>query len=275
MDVRTTYCGPASASSSFSSTKDWGEPNYAAQQRCCLSTRAMLFNNLFFDGQLPLENKVQFSWGTKMQRNGGQTKFYPRTNFCEVLLNRKLLNSDQKINDTLLHEMCHLAVIFIECDRYGGHGPLWRKWVELVNEKARPLGLNIQITEKHFYPVIYPFTYICEATHRNEQTCNIIYGSWQSIKPQFLARYRCKNCYSNLVQAVMKTELPPSLRMTHIKKAGRVMLDERLGMDVKSLYNPLCSRLESPHSATVSGRQNTIISAFFQSSSYRCRIGRH
>lgn len=38
------------------------------------------------------------------------------------------VSSQERVRDTLIHEMCHAAVWVIDGVRNGGHGPHWKAW---------------------------------------------------------------------------------------------------------------------------------------------------
>jgi len=191
------------------------------KQRAWLQQKAENFNEKLFDGQLPM-GCVKCSWGRGMKGNAGKTKYHTKTGFCEVELNKGLLDTGDKIDNTLVHELCHVAVFLIDCDPNGGHGSVWKKWVDQVQKKAEANGVKISIEQYHHYRVSYPFTYICLSTYRKERNCKVIYGSQKSLSPTALGKYRCRLCHAELAQVVLKEEPPKGIPTAHIQRARRV-----------------------------------------------------
>lgn len=44
-----------------------------------------------------------------------------------IVLSTKVVDSAEKLRDTLLHEMCHAATWMVD-KIHNGHGPHWRAW---------------------------------------------------------------------------------------------------------------------------------------------------
>ena len=69
----------------------------------------------------------------------------------------QVLTREDRLRDTLVHEMCHAAA-WIVCGYRDGHGPLWRKWAEIVRKRFPELPV---IGRCHSYEIEFKFWYRC------------------------------------------------------------------------------------------------------------------
>ncbi|KAF8887770.1 SprT-like family-domain-containing protein, partial [Infundibulicybe gibba] len=132
-------------------------------------------NRVVFKNGLPKETKL--NWNKRLLSTAGRAKWH-RTRegvqTTEIELAIKILDCDERIRNTLSHEMCHLASWIIDQDPKEGHGKLWKSWTARVMRK-RP---NIDISTRHNYEITYPFQWECEK-------CSKIYGRFsKSIRPE-------------------------------------------------------------------------------------------
>jgi hypothetical protein len=94
-------------------------------------------NGLFF---LQLPEDMEVTWNARMVKTAGYCIYkiqrFPPTldgvskpprRFARIELSVKVLDSADRLRDTLVHEMCHaMSWIVSECN--GGHGPVWKRW---------------------------------------------------------------------------------------------------------------------------------------------------
>ena len=126
----------------------------------CLYT---LFNTECFDSGLPEEMVI--NWNPRLTTTAGKC-YSGRVKIkggngerrSEIELSSKVINSPDRLRDTLIHEMCHAASWIISGYR-GGHGSLWRFWVEKVMTKFPELP---PIRRCHSYKIRNNFLYTCE-----------------------------------------------------------------------------------------------------------------
>ena len=76
------------------------------------------------------------------------------TRFCLI----KVLDSADRLRDTLIHEMCHAASWVISGYR-DGHGPLFKHWAKECMARFPELPL---IARCHSYAIRTKYTYKCE-----------------------------------------------------------------------------------------------------------------
>ncbi|KAL5495646.1 hypothetical protein ACEPAI_1109 [Sanghuangporus weigelae] len=133
-------------------------------------------NTSVFMNRLPKDTPL--IWNNRLLATAGRAKWHRDsrgvvTTYIELAT--KVLDCEERIRNTLSHEMCHLACWVINCNPKENHGGVWRGWVEEVMLK-RP---DIFITTKHSYDISYKYEWQCQTP-----TCKKIYGRFsKSINP--------------------------------------------------------------------------------------------
>ncbi|KAG1826197.1 SprT-like family-domain-containing protein [Suillus subaureus] len=131
-------------------------------------------NSTIFDNGLPRETKL--NWNKRLLTTAGRAKWHRSRDgvqTTEIELAAKILDCDERIRNTLSHEMCHLACWIINDNPKEGHGQAFKAWANKVMIK-RP---EIEITTRHNYEISYPFEWKCER-------CSKVYGRYsKSIRP--------------------------------------------------------------------------------------------
>lgn len=140
-------------------------------------------NSTIFNNGLPLETKL--NWNKRLLTTAGRAKWHRSRDgvqTTEIELAAKILDCDERIRNTLSHEMCHLACWIINGNPKEGHGQAFKAWANKVMIK-RP---EIEITTRHNYEISYPFEWKCEK-------CSKIYGRYsKSIRPDECVCGVCK-----------------------------------------------------------------------------------
>ncbi|KAG2155400.1 SprT-like family-domain-containing protein [Suillus clintonianus] len=140
-------------------------------------------NGTIFNDGLPRETKLH--WNKRLLTTAGRARWHRSRDGVqktEIELAAKILDCDERIRNTLSHEMCHLACWIINGDPKEGHGPAFKAWAHKVMTK-RP---EIEITTKHNYEISYPFEWKCEK-------CSKVYGRYsKSIRPDECVCGVCK-----------------------------------------------------------------------------------
>ncbi|KAG1755052.1 SprT-like family-domain-containing protein [Suillus paluster] len=146
----------------------------------------MLFeelNSTIFNDGLPRETKL--NWNKRLLTTAGRARWHRSRDgvqTTEIELAAKILDRDERIRNTLSHEMCHLACWIINGNPKEGHGPAFKAWANKVMIK-RP---EIEITTRHNYEISYPFEWKCEK-------CSKVYGRYsKSIRPDECVCGICK-----------------------------------------------------------------------------------
>ncbi|KAJ7226047.1 SprT-like family-domain-containing protein, partial [Mycena pura] len=141
-----------------------------------------LNKKVFKDG-LPSLEEVELKWTNILLTTAGKAYYHRDRSgqeFAVIYLARKVLDTEEKLGNTLSHEMCHLATWIIDGNIKESHGSLFQKWADRVQEKDQ----DITISHYHTYEIIHPWTW--GTTHIN------IMGRWSnSLVPE---KTRCSAC---------------------------------------------------------------------------------
>lgn len=98
--------------------------------------RFKYFNKYVFRDRLPPD--LSLTWSPHLTRTAGQTLQTLRNissnvsgqmgKECSVKLSTKVLDTEEKLACTLLHELCHVAQCLLEDETKPAHGPGFKKW---------------------------------------------------------------------------------------------------------------------------------------------------
>eukprot|EP01041_Mallomonas_annulata_P011300 gene11300-23643_t len=91
-----------------------------------------LYNKNGFHNQLPADLSIR--WSKRLLSTAGITRLRTVNSIktAEIELSIKVIDSDQKLQDTLLHEMCHVAAFLLDGVSKPPHGNCFWKWAEVV-----------------------------------------------------------------------------------------------------------------------------------------------
>ncbi|CAM9282923.1 unnamed protein product [Chrysoparadoxa australica] len=132
------------------------------RQRDDLTARYFrIFNEGAFDGAL---SSVQVTWSKKLLQTAGITVCTKlralsgkMTHKAKVELSTKVVDSEDKLRSTLLHELCHAAAWLVDKTAKPPHGKVFWKWAEAAS-KAFP---RIEVTTCHSYEINYKYRWEC------------------------------------------------------------------------------------------------------------------
>ncbi|KAF8167847.1 SprT-like family-domain-containing protein [Crassisporium funariophilum] len=140
-------------------------------------------NKAVFKNGLPED--TQLNWNKRLLTTAGRAKWHRSREgiqTTQIELAEKILDCEERIRNTLSHEMCHLATWIIDQEINEHHGKIFKRWASLV-ERKRP---DIHVSIKHDYEISYPYEWKCEK-------CAKIYGRFsKSIKPNECVCGACK-----------------------------------------------------------------------------------
>ncbi|KAI0985333.1 hypothetical protein GJ496_001183 [Pomphorhynchus laevis] len=122
-------------------------------------------NDTVFDSRLPKD--LTLLWTGRLRTTAGQCLF-KGNKVQKIELATKICDDPVKLRDTLIHEMCHVAVAEIDNDTNGGHGRFWRKWT-LKAMKKYPF-IN-PIKRCHNYEVFKMSIYDCTQCGHSVKRC--------------------------------------------------------------------------------------------------------
>ncbi|PAV21792.1 hypothetical protein PNOK_0174900 [Pyrrhoderma noxium] len=152
-------------------------------------------NASVFEGRLSENTDLQ--WNKRLQSTAGRAKWRRDNQGQEtsiIELSTKVLDCEERIRNTLSHEMCHLASWVIDKRPKENHGDIWRKWVRRVMDK----NPDIKISTKHRYDINYKYEWKCQT-----ESCGKIYGRHsKSIDPR---KSVCSVCNGGELKALFET----------------------------------------------------------------------
>ncbi|KAJ0171140.1 hypothetical protein K1T71_013339 [Dendrolimus kikuchii] len=121
------------------------------------------FNKCVFDDGL--HAKMPIRWDTKFRSTAGtatnrrlKTPNGEYLRVSSIKLSTKVVDSPQRLRDTLIHELCHAATWVIDGVLKAGHGPLWKKWAARSLKVFPELG---EISRCHDMVIHFKYSYRC------------------------------------------------------------------------------------------------------------------
>ncbi|XP_029666839.1 uncharacterized protein LOC115237741 [Formica exsecta] len=156
-----------------------------------------LYNEKVFDNQLPQDMPIE--WSIRLTGTAGycSSKKIVKTlsgviRYSRIVLATKVLDTPERLRDTLIHEMCHAAAWLInnvkDC-----HGPCWRNWAHKAMKTFPELP---PITVCHNYQIKTKYTYRCTG-------CG--YSIGRHSKSLDIERKRCGRCLGKFELLINKT----------------------------------------------------------------------
>ncbi|KAL0950591.1 hypothetical protein HGRIS_007383 [Hohenbuehelia grisea] len=181
-------------------------------------------NETVFKDALPKD--TQLNWSKRLLTTAGRARWHHKNGIhtTEIELAEKILDCDERIRNTLSHEMCHLACWIIDENPKEVHGRLFKKWSAKVMHRY-PV---IEITLRHDYEISYPYNWECEQ-------CAKTYGRFsRSIRPDECVCGACKVGklvpLFSVAKRVPKT--PKTSRMAADKPNDSPMSVARIAIDI-------------------------------------------
>ncbi|ABF70547.1 hypothetical protein [Trichoplusia ni ascovirus 2c] len=127
-----------------------GQFNFRGVRKLFAESLYNYFNEAVFANKLPT---VKIVWKKSLSVTAG----YLDTVNSLVVLSSSVIISPSRLVETLAHEMCHVAVHYIDRRKKENHGKNWRRWTRKVT-KFVPL---LRITTTHDYKLQHKHVYVC------------------------------------------------------------------------------------------------------------------
>mmetsp|Transcript_9256 Transcript_9256/g.12127 ORF Transcript_9256/g.12127 Transcript_9256/m.12127 type:complete len:327 (+) Transcript_9256:191-1171(+) len=155
------------------------------------------FDNCVFDDQLL--SRVTLQWSKTLRTTAGRciqkrSKQTANERSAVIELATKVLDNEQRLAETLLHELCHAAVWIIEGVSRPPHGDAFQRW----GTRAL-LVTGLPVTTCHNYEISYKHQWICVGSKKNNnlgQGCGATIG--RHSKSIDVARQVCGKCKGKL-----------------------------------------------------------------------------
>ncbi|KAH9850672.1 SprT-like family-domain-containing protein [Lenzites betulinus] len=141
-------------------------------------------NETVFGGGIP-EN-TPLVWSKRLLTTAGKAQWYrdpvSKEHVTSIQLAEKILDNEERIRNTLAHEMCHLASWVVSKAPNEQHGAIFKSWGREVMRKRA----DVEVTTKHDYEITHKYQWKCE-------DCSKVYGRHsKSINPEEHACGACK-----------------------------------------------------------------------------------
>lgn len=121
-----------------------------------------LYNDKIFDNKFPEEMSIE--WNVRMRGTAGfcynkskKLALGEVERSSRIVLATKIIDTPDRLRDTLVHEMCHAATWLIN-EISDGHGPFWQTWASKAMKTFPELP---PIKRCHDYQIATKYTYRC------------------------------------------------------------------------------------------------------------------
>ena len=160
--------------------------NFSLRRKHLTEKLYELFNREVFGAALP--HNMECKWNTRLTKTAGQTinSMDRKTRTARIELSAKVVDSAERLRDTLIHEMCH-ASAWILSNCQNGHGPIWRRWVGQALKtfpELPPIGRshNYNIRTKYHYTCVncgYTIGRHTKSLDTSHKVCGHCLGSFE------------------------------------------------------------------------------------------------
>lgn len=152
------------------------------------------YNKAIFGNKLP--SNMAITWNNRLSTMAGRTYSGIKNGVYSVWieLSSKLIDREERLKQTLCHEMCHAAVRSIDKIRKSpAHGLLFKRWAK----HAMAIYPHLSISRCHSYEIVRKYMYRCISIK-----CGKTYG--RRTKMVNSGNKRCAFCMSPLKLDVSK-----------------------------------------------------------------------
>ncbi len=174
-------------------TKDSQTKNFSKTRVDMASQTFAEFNQLAFAGQL---SSVKVEWSKKLNTTAGITRMkgklgsqHANTRVATIELATKVIDNEEQLRSTLLHEMCHAAAWLVDGVHKPPHGKVFKQWASKSMRKIK----DVKVTTTHDYEIKYKYQWAC-----TNAKCNVIIKRHsRSVDP---TKHCCGKCKNKLIE---------------------------------------------------------------------------
>ena len=142
-----------------------------AKQRTQLATQIYSkYNALIFSNNLPAD--MEITWNKRLATTAGLTHYrreipsdlsQPPRYIARIELSCKVLDTPEKLERTMVHEMCHCAAWLIDHVAKPPHGPVFKTWAG----RAMRFAPHLDVSTCHQYDIFYSYQWQCSGCGQN------------------------------------------------------------------------------------------------------------
>ncbi|KAL3793190.1 hypothetical protein ACHAW5_009492 [Stephanodiscus triporus] len=151
------------------------------------------FNQRAFQDAL---SSVEVTWSKKLNKTAGITRMRGKlgddnahTRVATIELSTKVIDDEERLRSTLLHEMCHAAQWLVDGVHKPPHGRNFKKWAAISMRKIR----DVEVTTTHDYQIVYKYAWACTASNCKA----VIKRHSRSVDP---TKHCCGRCKGKLIE---------------------------------------------------------------------------
>jgi hypothetical protein len=164
---RPTSGGRATRKMSNNSQRNNSKSTFRKDRNAITSRTFSKFNKLAFNSKL---SSVEVNWSNKLNTTAGITRMRGKlgeknahTRVATIELATKVIDDEDRLRATLLHEMCHAAQWLVDGVHKPPHGSHFKKWAAL---STRVIG-DVEVTTTHDYQIVYKYAWVREVQELN------------------------------------------------------------------------------------------------------------
>jgi len=151
------------------------------------------FNQRAFANQL---SSVKVEWSKKLNTTAGITRMrgklgeqYSDSRVATIELATKVIENEEQLRSTLLHEMCHAAAWLVDGVHKPPHGKVFKNWASKSMRKIK----DVEVTTTHDYQISYKFAWAC-----TNAKCNVVIK--RHSRSVDLNKHCCGKCKNKLIE---------------------------------------------------------------------------
>jgi hypothetical protein len=129
------------------------------------------FNQLAFNNAL---SSVEVTWSNKLNTTAGLTRMkgrlgQPESRVATIELATKVIDNEERLRSTLLHEMCHAAAWLLDGQHKPPHGKCFKKWASISMKHIT----DVEVTTTHDYQIAYKYAWVSNLWLRLHKSTNL------------------------------------------------------------------------------------------------------
>jgi hypothetical protein len=93
----------------------------------------------------------------------------PESRVATIELATKVIDNEERLRSTLLHEMCHAAAWLLDGQHKPPHGKCFKKWASISMKHIT----DVEVTTTHDYQIAYKYAWVSNLWLRLHKSTNL------------------------------------------------------------------------------------------------------